>query len=538
MSTTLFATIREAALAVMLVCFVSFSHAQSAVTPAGTGTAADPYQITVLGNLVWMGNNASSSSGKHYKQMNDINAAATITWNGGAGFVPIGNSSSAFRGTYDGDSRQITGLHITRSGNSITMVGLFGYTNGATIRNLAMTGGSVSVATTGNTYAYAGSLVGLSANSTISDCSGTGNVFASSPSGNALAGGLIGSGNSLTNCYAAGNVTAHSQTSSTAIAGGLMGELNLGTIANCYATGKVLINISVYSSSAASGGLVGSNTNGTIINCYATGNVEADTAASSYAGGLVGNNSSGTITYCYALGNATAKSIYSTSSSAVATYAGGVAGFTSGKITNCFAEGNATATSFRTACYGGGLAGFLNLSSILTNCYSIGKVTATSTFGTVYPGGFVGQRNSGTITSCFWDTVTSGQTTSSGGTGKSTADMKKKATYTGWDFEKIWSISEGSGYPDLCDEYGAVSVTIQGGVSGAQWRIADLTSWTSSGTTIMAVPVGTYTVEFSTVPNYETPASRQITVTEDQTVTLTVVYRNISAVETSEAFLY
>ena len=52
------------------------------------------------------------------------------------------------------------------------------------------------------------------------------------------------------------------------------------------------------------------------------------------------------------------------------------------------------------------------------------------------------------ITNCFWDTETSGQTTSAGGgTGKTTYEMSQQATFTGWDFTSIWSIDEGSSYP-------------------------------------------------------------------------------------------
>ncbi|GAH55595.1 unnamed protein product, partial [marine sediment metagenome] len=59
------------------------------------------------------------------------------------------------------------------------------------------------------------------------------------------------------------------------------------------------------------------------------------------------------------------------------------------------------------------------------------------------------------IADCFWDTQTSGQVTSDGGTGKTTAEMKTKATFTDvdWDFETIWAICSGinDGYPCLVD---------------------------------------------------------------------------------------
>jgi hypothetical protein len=67
--------------------------------------------------------------------------------------------------------------------------------------------------------------------------------------------------------------------------------------------------------------------------------------------------------------------------------------------------------------------------------------------------------DSGTVTGCFWDTQTSGQATSAGGTGKTTAELQTAATFldAGWDFagetangmEDIWWILEGQDYPRL-----------------------------------------------------------------------------------------
>jgi hypothetical protein len=73
-------------------------------------------------------------------------------------------------------------------------------------------------------------------------------------------------------------------------------------------------------------------------------------------------------------------------------------------------------------------------------------------------GGLVGERVSGTVSDSFWDIETSGQTTSDGGTGKTTAEMQTMSTFTdaGWDFvgetfngiEDIWFIPQ-QDYPHL-----------------------------------------------------------------------------------------
>jgi hypothetical protein len=60
--------------------------------------------------------------------------------------------------------------------------------------------------------------------------------------------------------------------------------------------------------------------------------------------------------------------------------------------------------------------------------------------------------NAGSVTDSFWDTDTSGQTTSSGGIGKTTTQMQDINTFlaANWDFENLWHMPyESTGYPML-----------------------------------------------------------------------------------------
>ena len=79
-----------------------------------------------------------------------------------------------------------------------------------------------------------------------------------------------------------------------------------------------------------------------------------------------------------------------------------------------------------------------------------------------FVGGLVGSRDGhgpGVVTTCFWDIQTSGQPTSDGGKGKTTAEMQTAKTFldAGWDFvdetangtEDTWWILEGQDYPRL-----------------------------------------------------------------------------------------
>lgn len=152
------------------------------------------------------------------------------------------------------------------------------------------------------------------------------------------------------------------------------------------------------------GGLVGLNY-GVITNCYATGGVSGgDYGDISHTGGLVGSNYYGTISNCYATG------------SVINWWVGTTGGFV-GKN------------------YSGGT---------ITNSYSTGDVLGF--WSTV--GGFAG-RNEGVCNSCFWDKETSRQSTSAGGEGKTTAEMKQEVTFTNWDFDTVWGIIEGQDYPFL-----------------------------------------------------------------------------------------
>ena len=120
-------------------------------------------------------------------------------------------------------------------------------------------------------------------------------------------------------------------------------------------------------------------------------------------------------------------------------------GHNAGAINNSYATGSVTGTD-----YLGGLVG--QNSGTITNTYSTGAVAVTANSG-----GLVGAvSGNGTVTSSYWDTETSGQGTSAGGEGKTTLQMKKQATYIGWDFgpeAPVWNIVEDATYPYLTNSY-------------------------------------------------------------------------------------
>ena len=305
--------------------------------PSGSGTSEDPYLIATISDLGWI-SVKSSRWDKHYRQTINITFADSDFqsggdfYNSGAGFIPIGNSTTQFTGNYDGGGYKIDNLFIN---NNSANIGLFGYVNGATISNLGVTNADIS-----STGSSTGVLAGYTKGSTITNCYTTGTLNGGSSSNNGGFAGYVETCNIETS-FSSCNVTAGSRS------GGFAGRII---------------------------------TSSTINNCYSTGSV----ASGDYTGGFVG------IAY----------------------------------------------------------------TSSVTNCYSTVALPGSGT----NRGGFVGLSTS-TISNSFWDTQTSGQSTSAGGAGKTTAEMISYDTFynSGWDFrgettngtENIWNIgnSRNNGYP-------------------------------------------------------------------------------------------
>lgn len=67
---------------------------------------------------------------------NDIDCSDTINWNGGEGFVPLGDETDRFEGSFDGNNFAITDLYINRGSD---YQGLFGVIeDGATVYDLVL----------------------------------------------------------------------------------------------------------------------------------------------------------------------------------------------------------------------------------------------------------------------------------------------------------------------------------------------------------------------------------------------------------------
>lgn len=207
----------------------------------------------------------------NYLLGNHIDASATVSWNGGAGFDPI---APPYTGNFDGLGHIIDGLTINRPEKND--VGLFAVMTGGQISNTHLHNASI----TGRDNV--GGLVGEIFD--MSEGGAKGRIIHSSVAGtitgNIAVGGLVGqSEGSIEQSYATADVSGE------AGVGGLVGA-SYGTITQSYATGDVSgVEVSV-------GGLVGANT-GVINQSYASGRITGDSV-----GGFVGYQT-GTVTDSY-----------------------------------------------------------------------------------------------------------------------------------------------------------------------------------------------------------------------------------------------
>lgn len=507
--------------------------AQTAVAPAsGSGTAGSPYQIASLGNLYWIAVDATRWN-KHYIQTVDIDASATQTWfpivgGGYYGWLPIGNASTKFTGTFNGNNFSIQALYINRG--TTANVGFFGYTSNATISSVNIDNaditGEISV----------GALIGYSYNSRTSLCTSSGEVtgitssqtqvggligtnFTSSAvdecsssctvSGNENTGGLIGlvysstvdnsfstgsvsgyqnigglagktsasstisvcystaevSGSNINigglvgwntgvsiieDCYSSGTVIGSGSADSNGIVGGLVGE-NYSTSSSAPSIIRNSYSNSSVSGSFRVGGLVGRNNNSTVENCYSTGNATGRT----YTGGFMGSNigSSAVVRTSYSTGNATSSTAH----------CGGFVGWNGNSATleNTYCRGNVKRSSAGTAAQYGGYVGYNE--GTISYSYSTGKVEWSTSAPTTK--GFCGSIGTNSIMStCYWDTEASLQSTSTGdAVGKTTAQMLNTATYASWDFTTVWAktVNINNGYPYLQSNPGDITLPVE-----------------------------------------------------------------------------
>jgi hypothetical protein len=187
--------------------------------------------------------------------------------------------------------------------------------------------------------------------------------------------------------------------------------------------------------------LIGQQVEGTVEDCTVEGGAAS---ARQRVAGLVGACYGGTIRRC--------SSTCEVSGWRDGRDIGGLLGLGSRcNIDNCYAGGKVH--GYENV---GGLIGRMEQGN-MSHCLATGAVsTATNA------GGLVGLAKKTLAFACFWDILTTGRTSSAVGTGLTTVELRKAATFidAGWDFvgehkngsADTWSIDEGKDYPRFTPE--------------------------------------------------------------------------------------
>lgn len=322
-------------------------------------------KITTADELAWVSKQTADGSsdfrGMTVKLMNDINL-------NGKEWTPIGNGSTPFKGSFDGDGHTISGLKITDA--ALEYVGLFGL----------MTSGST----------------GYIKNVTVQ-----GEVAAGIYDGQQYVGGIAGQANDMVieNCVNQAQVSSHANGEKFVYMGGIIGRAQDSSISECRNEGTVSGNLA-----GDVGGITGIAYGTEIVSSGNTGAVTGRSEVGGIAGDvmivttdILGNICS--IENCWNKGSVTATGAPTEAGATKSTVlAGGIAGYvnvynkTSMKITGAYNLGEVKVLqggSSSTAA--GGLIGKVSGDNFTAaNAYSTGKITMENAEKSAYAGAILG----------------------------------------------------------------------------------------------------------------------------------------------------
>lgn len=438
------------------ICMSMATFAQ--FSGSGSGTKDDPYLIFNPIQLDQVRNFLGQSV--YFKLMADIDLTEFIADNYPTeGWLPIGNSSSHFSGTFDGNGKTISGLWINRP--QTNYVGMFGYCayndkNSPIIKNITLKGINIQ----GDDYV--GGVVGRGSSLSMDSVTLMGNV-----TGNNYVGGIVGrGGSSFTNIIVYGEIVGQKYV------GGVGGDIG-GSIKQCMSFVKL-------SSSQGYCGGIGGDISGYINSNYSHCKITSD---GDYIGGIGGCHTEGYISDNYTTGTLVS----------IKEKVGGICGC----LTGSQCERNYSMVSIVGKNSIGGIAGtfvgynkyynpsqgyqsvYSNIysnvvlcSKIMGNGNSIGKVYGYK--GGYAQAGSVGTTNTNkalTTTKIIIDGVEQNSTGDNEQSGQSAGKtvLQYKASYMGigWDFTDVWDIQETESFPYLSFQCAPPTLDVATAISGS-----------------------------------------------------------------------
>ena len=352
---------RSCTLTILLLCFVASAWAQ--FSGEGSGTKSNPYKITTASQLAQMANFLNNSS-VAFQLENDIDLTDWISTNNASeGWLPVGTSSSPFKGTFYGQNHQISGLTVNRN---ITHVGLWGYLSNATISDVTIQAGNM---TSGQ---FVGVLAGYGNGVTISNCHVvlTGSLNTSNTSGDFYVGGMFGQlKGTCSSCTVRGDIHNDNVSVNSGYCGGICGYANeSSTISSCKYRGTI-------SGKNYVGGIAGYTYSARVTGCSVWGEMNGI----NYVGGIVG----------YASRLVNVLDCAMTGQVKGSNYVGGITGYctnpisTSGLVGNNIFSGSIVGSN-----YVGGISGCISSKLSVSMNMSYAEI-----YGTNNVGGIVGRAN-------------------------------------------------------------------------------------------------------------------------------------------------
>lgn len=489
----------------LALCLCSLTATFAQFSGSGSGTENDPYLIFYADQLTQV-RNFLGKSGVYFKLMSDIDLTDWIEENSpNQGWQPIGVSSSRFKGIFDGNNHTISNLIINRP--SADGIGLFGYAEGATFKNIVID------ETTINGNGDVGPVCGNASSSSFSNCKVTATINAKGNTVGGIAGSASGTftNNKVINTTINGNdnvggivgYTQNSTFTSNDVSATIEGKNSIGGILG-YSNFHCSLDNNIAKCSIVGndnvGGLIGQSFNNaweqvvlSLTKCAFYGTIKAHSSI----GGIVGrySRSSESLPLSFEISNC-----YSVSDiQATGDDIGGILGCNDNDdiqntISNSYHSGNILGDKNV-----GGIAGS-SLCVLINKCQSIGTLNANSKVGGVcgYISGmvytdnfnfqFFGEiRQNVALTSTLlsisdWGRIYGGKgrwvnigtlgssddnlalstmivskagvvqeinDDEQNGTSMSSTGLKLKANYVahGWDFNNDWAIQETETYP-------------------------------------------------------------------------------------------
>lgn len=234
-------------------------------------------------------------------------------------WIPIGNQTNKFKGTFDGNNKTITNLYIDSNESNQALFG----ENSGTIKNITIGNGSIKSSSeyTAGIVAY-NDTTGIIENAHNQSCTIT-----------------VDSTNGTMNGATAGGICA----------------VNYGIIKKCSNKADILCNTREMPHNAAAGGIVGSAFDMNqceILECYNTGEITATSnSRCGYSGGIIGSSGRKLLVQnCY----------------------------NTGKIVSRGISGGTFTYKYATS---GGIIGYISADLECSYCYNIGKIEAQQNYG-------------------------------------------------------------------------------------------------------------------------------------------------------------